>query len=251
MTALHDDIAATASPARAGRLSAVAAQVTAFLEDAAALGLQTDAMRPLLADLQSALRDDHPALRLNLVAHVEPFDGSLAHDVVVRDGSDTLAIGTTRGPGLPWPLRGVTKAGEQQLLRVNGQELDVTRALACLDAVFDDRSALLTLIHSCLVAEVLDEEPIELTDGEVQAAADAFRRAKGLLTGQQTADWRRQRAMSEPEFESLVRRTATVAALRRRVAGPDRVRAHFAAHPERYATVLLALGAGRAQHHGR
>jgi putative peptide maturation system protein len=244
MTVVHDDPTTGTREAPASRLPAVAARVTAFLEGAAAQRLPTDAMRPALADLQTVLREEHPALRLTLVAHVEPFDGSLAHDVVVRDGTDVLVIGTARGPSLPWPLRGVTKAGEQRLLRVNGQELEVTRALACLDVVFDDRSALLTLIHSCLVAEALEEDPIELTDGEVQAAADAFRRAKGLLTAEQTSDWRTRRAMSEVEFESLVRRTATVAALRRRVATPDHVRRHFTANHERYTTVLVAWAAG-------
>jgi putative peptide maturation system protein len=201
-------------------------------------------MRSDLRSLQDELRRGRPALRLNLVAHEEPFDGSVAHDVVVRDGTRVLVVGMSAPSRLPWPLRGVTRAGEQRLLRVNGQKLDVADALACLDFLFDDREALRTLIRSCVVAEALEEEPVELSADQMQAAADAFRRGKGLLTAEQTERWKAERAMSDGEFETLVRRTATVAALRRRVAGPEEVHRHFERHRDRYATVLVAFAPG-------
>jgi putative peptide maturation system protein len=138
----------------------------------------------------------------------------------------------------------VTRADEQRLLRVNGEKLDVPEALACLDVVFDDRLTLRTLVDSCLVAEALAEEPVRLTDQELQLAADAFRRAKGLLTPAQTYAWLEERAMSEAEFEDVVRRTAAVAALRRRVSSDARVQEYFQEHAARYATVLVAWAAG-------
>lgn len=130
------------------------------------------------------------------------------------------------------------------MLRVNAQKLDVAGALACLDFVFDERDTMGTLIRSCLVAEALEEHNITLTDDEVQRAADAFRRGKGLLTPEQTASWREQRAMSESEFEALVRRTARVAELRRRIVGAEEVSRHFAARRDRYGTVLVAWATG-------
>lgn len=239
VTAVPAPVADADSP-----LSAIAARVTAYLQQAAAQGLSTEHMRAELGVIQNELRRRHPGVRMNLVAHVEPYDQSVAHDVVVRDGDDVLVIGVAAGPGLPWPLRGVTRADEQRLLRVNGEKLDVPDALACLDVVFDDRQTLRTLVDSCLVAEALAEEPVRLTDQELQLAADAFRRAKGLLTPAQTYTWLEERAMSEAEFEDIVRRTAAVAALRRRVAPDGRVQEHFQEHAARYATVLVAWAAG-------
>jgi putative peptide maturation system protein len=240
----HGAGAAARSKPAANTLGAIAAEITDFLLRATADGLSTDEMRTELNVVQSRRRRRRPGLRLTLVAHIEPYDGSLAHDVVVRDGTDVVVIGTAGAPGLPWPLRGVTRADEQRLLRVNGAKLDVPEALACLDVLFDDRHTLRTLVDSCLVAEALAEEPVTFTAPEVQEAADAFRRGKGLLTAAQTSAWLAERAMSESEFEDVVRRTAAVVALRRRVAAVDRVARHFAAHRQRYATVLVAWAQG-------
>jgi putative peptide maturation system protein len=238
-TALGSAVA-TARPT----LPEIAARIAAFLQDGQSAGADTDALRSELRIVAQRLRTDRPGLRLHLVAHTEPYDGSVAHDVVIRDGGEVLVIGTAGGVDLPWPLRGVMRASEQRVLRVNGQKLDVGGVVACLDFLFDDRQTLQTLVHSCLVAEALEEEPVALSREEVQQAVDAFRRAKGLLTAEQTARWLAERALSPEEFSALVRRTAAVAALRRRIAPPARVRAAFEKDPQRYATVLVAWAQG-------
>jgi putative peptide maturation system protein len=140
----------------------------------------------------------------------------------------------------------VTRSGEQQVLRVNDKELNMVDVMSCLDSLFDDRRALRTLIDSALVAEALEQEPVVLTDADLQHATDAFRRAKGLLTAERTAEWLRERALSVDGFLTVVERTANVAALRRRVAGPEQVRAHFDANRARYEAVVVAWAAGGA-----
>jgi putative peptide maturation system protein len=225
-------------------LASVAREATEFLQQALERRQPAPVMRAELAAIESRLQADMPGMRLHLVPHVEPFDGSTVHDVVVRVGRAVLVVGLSTDTDVPWPLRGVARAGEQRVLRVNAQKLDVADALACLDFVFDERDTMGTLIRSCLVAEALEEHDVDLSEEQVQRAADAFRRGKGLLTREQTRSWREQRAMSESEFVALVRRTAHVAELRRRIAGPEKVSQHFAEHRDRYGTVLVACVEG-------
>lgn len=103
----------TASPGCAGQpdLAPVAREVTGFLQRALVQRLSAPAMRPGLADLQAQLQSDLPGVRLHLVPHVEPFDGSTVHDVVVRVGREVLVVGYSADTDLPWPLRGVARAG--------------------------------------------------------------------------------------------------------------------------------------------
>src|SRR4051794_33645060 len=67
------------------------------------------------------LRTQHPDVRLDLLVDEEPFDGSLHVDLLLRTGTGrTVSISVSPPCGLPWPLRGVVRAGEHDLLEVNG-----------------------------------------------------------------------------------------------------------------------------------
>jgi putative peptide maturation system protein len=162
-------------------------------------------------------RAEHPSARVRLVRQREEYDGSLHHALLIKEGDGaTISLSWCHDRALPWPLRGVHRAGEHLLLRVNGVETPVARAIACLDFIWDESRLADRLISDSLVREALEEEP--LTDAELQAAMDAFRRARGLLTGAAVRAWLDRHHISHPELEELVAVEASVARLRSRVA---------------------------------
>ncbi|WP_433415529.1 TIGR04500 family putative peptide maturation system protein [Microtetraspora malaysiensis] len=175
-------------------------------------------------------RARYPGARVRLVAQREEYDGSLHHALLIkeRDGA-TISLSWCPDRALPWPLRGVHRAGEHLLLRVNGVETPVARAIACLDFIWDESRLADRLVTDSLVREVLEEEPEPLTDAELQGAMDAFRRARGLLTGGAVRAWMDRNHISHHELEELVVLEASVARLRSRVAA-GRVEDWFAAH---------------------
>ncbi|GGP11472.1 TIGR04500 family putative peptide maturation system protein [Nonomuraea glycinis] len=164
-------------------------------------------------------RAEHPSVRVRLVRQREEYDGSLHHALLIKNGDGaTISLSWCQDQALPWPLRGVHRAAEHLLLRVNGVETPVARAIACLDFIWDESRPADRLINDSLVREVLEEESEPLTDAELQTAMDAFRRARGLLTADAVQAWLNRHHISHSELEELVTVEASVARLRSRVA---------------------------------
>ncbi|MFG1946108.1 TIGR04500 family putative peptide maturation system protein [Nonomuraea sp. NPDC048826] len=181
------------------------------------------------ADGLAAFRAAYPRVRARLLAQREEFDGSLHHALLIKDGDATVSLSWCPDRALPWPLRGVHRAGEHLLLRVNGIETPVARAIACLDFIWDESALADRLVADSLVREELEETREPLTDAALQEAMDAFRRARGLLTAAATREWMERHRVSHRELEELVSLEAAVAALRKRVS-EGRVEEWFAAH---------------------
>jgi hypothetical protein len=115
-----------------------------ILDDLARRHLTADDARRDLAAL--GRRHD---LRLRLISDEEPFDGSVHYDVLVRGtGQPTVSLSLAAGPGLPWPLRGMSRSSEFDLVEVDGEKTTVAQAVACLDAVFDDVRLMRTVVDS-------------------------------------------------------------------------------------------------------
>ncbi|MEV8630687.1 TIGR04500 family putative peptide maturation system protein [Streptosporangium sp. NPDC051023] len=192
-------------------------------------------------------RADHPDVRIRLVSQREEYDGSLQHALLIkdRDGA-TVSLSWCPDLALPWPLRGVHRAGEHLLLRVNGVETPVARAVACLDFIWDESRLADRLVTDSLVREAMQETSEPLTDAELQEAMNAFRRARGLLTGAETLAWMDRNRISHHELEELVAAEASVARLRSRIAA-EGVEDWFAEHGRsldvaRVARVVLTPG---------
>lgn len=167
-------------------------------------------------DVLAILRRRHPEHTFHLVADREGYDGSVHHALVIRrPGAAALSLSVAAATGLPWPLRGVQRARDSELLEVNGRTVGVAEAMARLDLV-GDRAAMRLLIDGCLLSAELERDPVDLDAHDLQAAADAFRRAKRLTSAAQTRQWLADRGLSADDFAELVTRQAEFDALRRR-----------------------------------
>jgi putative peptide maturation system protein len=197
--------------------------------------LENNASGDVHADSSEALRvlrENNPELRLRLVRHVEPFDGSSQSALLITDADGSVTTLSWSPPSLlPWPLRGARRVGESDLLSVNGETLTVGDAILHIEGLWDRPDLLTGLIDACAIRIELEEEPVELTDAQLQESFDAFRRARGLLTRDATEAWMARNHLSPNMFERTVRQEAELAMLRRRIVG-DRASVWLQEHPD-------------------
>lgn len=205
---------------------------------------------PEALDALRGLRASCPGVGLRLVWQREEYDGSLHYDLLItRPGEGTVSLSYCPADGLPWPLRGGHRASEKLLLRVNGVEMEVGDALACLDFLWDPHPTATALsgqlplaerlVTACLVrqeVEAAPQDPAALDGAELQAAMDAFRRARGLLTAAATTQWLDRRCLSHRDLEELVAHEAAVRRLRRQVTD---ARGYFTEHRHHFDTAHL------------
>jgi putative peptide maturation system protein len=193
--------------------------------------LQRDGVRPRDArtGLQP-LRRRYPDLGIDLLAEEEAFDHSVHYDALLRhSGEGTVSLSYCPERAVPWPLRGVHRWSEGDLVHVNSNVLPVDKAMACLDFIWDEAPIIERLVNMCLIHEELEKHPIELTDAELQEAMDQFRSSKKLFKADDTLAWLERHGMSHEQMERYVTENATVPKLRDRIAG-DRVEEYFLEH---------------------
>lgn len=187
-----------------------------------------------------ALRAAHPDLEVRLLWETESFDDSVHYDLLLSDpGRGTVSLSYAPDRALPWPMRGAQSSQELILLTVDDVPLSVGQAVAYLDFVWDQAPLVERLIDAAVMGAEIDREPVELPRAAVQAALDAFRRAKGLYTPEATLAWLKERGVTPAALERLLRDTASVAALRERAVG-DQVEAYLDDHLAEFDTVHLA-----------
>jgi putative peptide maturation system protein len=177
---------------------------------------------------------------MDLLWEEESCDRSVHYDALLHhDGEGTVSMSYCPEKTLPWPLRGVQRWSEMNLLRVNATVLKVDQAVALLDFIWDEAPMLKRLLHAALIREALDQEPVTLSDEQLQLALDAFRRTHRLYKAADMHRWMEQRNLTQEKLECLVAELAEVSALRDRVT-TGKVEAYFAAHQSDFDTVTIA-----------
>ena len=227
--------------AREGSTSALLERTTAdglqFL-----ISLSRDHCQPDEATSRlSSLRARHPTVVIDLLWERETYDESVHYDLLLRaaDGDDTVSLSFCPDKALPWPMRGVHRWTEQDLVRVNNIVLRVHEAITYLDVVWNETRIAERLIGACLIQDVLQEQPVEITDAQLQAALDRFRRARGLLSADRTRRWLDQHGLTHPQLEQRLLDELALAQLRARIA-EGRIESHFNLHRADFDTALVA-----------
>lgn len=203
--------------------------------------LQREGVRPdeARARLQS-FRGQHRDLAIELLHEIQHYDDTVHYDVLLRRaGEGTASLSYCPERAVPWPMRGVHRHDEGNLVRVNAHTLTVDQAIACLDFIWDDGRIIEGLVNTCLIHEELERDPIPFTDAELQEALNKFRAAKGLHKAKDTLRWLEEHGMSQEGLERHVRSDALVARLRDRVVD-GAVDQYFKQHGRDFDTVRLA-----------
>ncbi|GGQ14439.1 TIGR04500 family putative peptide maturation system protein [Streptosporangium pseudovulgare] len=201
-----------------------------LLDDALEWLRGLDGLEPEAAEERLArLRDRHPRTRARLLWQREAVTGEYHYDLLFPEIGGCVSLSFAPDRAIPWPLRGSQRSGEQLLLRVNGVETTMERAVSVLDVLWEDARLARRLVDAALVEEALAVRRADPAADRLQEAMDAFRRARGLLTAEATRRWMAERGLSHARLEEIVAAEAAVAALRREVA-EGRVEDFFAAH---------------------
>lgn len=186
------------------------------------------------------LQKQYPETGMDLLWEEEAYDQSVHYDTLLhlsKEGTVSLSFCPARA--LPWPMRGVHRWSEKDLVRVNNTVLTVAEAIARLDFIWDELLIINRLVDMCLIREAIEKEPIELSDAELQLAMDSFRRAHKLYKAEDTYRWLERHGMTHEKFEHLVAKEAVVAKLHDRVT-VDRAADYFAAHRIDFDTASIA-----------
>jgi putative peptide maturation system protein len=182
----------------------------------------------------------HPDVYMRLLWATEAYDDSLHYDVILRPtNGDTISVSMCRNDTLPWPLRGIQRWSEANVLQVNGRTLTMEQAVAFLDVLWNEAPLMERMINSCLIKEELENEPIVISDDELQSGIDGLRRTHRLYTAEETESWLRQCGMTHAQLEQLVLGTLTCAHLRKRVAA-NRSAHYFESHCTQFDVAHIA-----------
>lgn len=200
-----------------------------------------DEVRPAEArDRVRLLQSQQSDVAMQLVWEEEAYDKSLHYDVLIRlPERATVSLSYCPDRALPWPLRGVHRWAEVDLLRVNDTVLKVEQAIACLDFLWDEAPLINRLINICLIQEEFDKNPVEVTDPELQLGMDGFRRAHKLYSAEETHRWLQMRGMTHAQLEHLVADNLAIVKLRDRIA-EGHVAAYFEEHRSHFDVALIA-----------
>jgi putative peptide maturation system protein len=186
------------------------------------------------------LQQRYVGTAMDLLWEEEEYDHSVHYDVLLRvDGEGTVSLSFCPERTLPWPMRGMHRASEVDLVRVNNTVLKIDQAIACLDFLWDEARIADRLVNVCLIQEALARDPIEPSDAELQRAMDGFRRMHRLYKADDLHRWMERHGMTHGKLERLVGSQVMVAKLRERVTA-GRVGEYFATHQANFDTAYYA-----------
>ena len=206
------------------------------------IGLSRDGCQPADAVSRlSDLRKRHRSMVMDLLWEVETYDQSVHYDLLLRapDNKGTASLSFCPDKALPWPMRGVHRWSEQDLVRVNNIVLKIHEAISCLDIIWNESRIAERLVNACLIQEALQEQPVEISDEQLQAAIDSYRRARGLLSADATHVWLKQNGLTHQRLEQRLLEELALAELRARIA-EGRIESYFVLHRADFDTALVA-----------
>lgn len=166
---------------------------------------------------------------VELVHERDAATGRTEFDAIVDLPDGAAVVRYCPDRGAPFILRGAERLSDRDLVRVDGEVMSVSHAIALLDFVWRDRPVMRRVLDACILQAALRADPIVPRDDQVQAALDAIRAANGLYSAEATRRWMAERGITHEALEAHAVDQAAIRALRDRVVGAA-VADHFAAH---------------------
>ena len=180
------------------------------------------------------LRRAHPATSARLAVDRRPGWPSVEYDVLLEHpGGGTVGVTWRPDDGTPWIVEYAEHWAANLVVTVGDdyeKGVSLQEALLVLKLAADPPLDLMErIVEEKLVALCLDEDPPEVSAGELQQAADAYRAAHGLTepgsVRRQLDEW----GIPLERFEQMLRHALQRRKLRERVAA-GQVEAYFEAH---------------------
>ncbi|GAA3094409.1 TIGR04500 family putative peptide maturation system protein [Streptosporangium carneum] len=184
----------------------------------------------------AAWADEHPGSTPQLVVEHRPASPVVDYDLLLdHPEGGTVALTVQPSDGVPWAVDHSTHWAADMVATVNGRSLSLPDGLATLRALHEPTGYEQLLDH-CLLRNAVadDDEPVDAE--EAQAAADSFRRGRGLLDEEATLAYLAARGVTLEMFQGNIETAVRVRRFRDRKAAELAAR-HLAAHRADFATV--------------
>jgi hypothetical protein len=105
------------------------------------------------------LNSRHANVMMRLLWEVQSYDGSVHYDVLVSSrGGETISLSLSLARSLPWPLRGILRWTEADLVQVNGRRLTIESATCFLDVLWNKIPLMEKIVDLCLLKDELERE---------------------------------------------------------------------------------------------
>jgi putative peptide maturation system protein len=194
-----------------------------------------DALRRL-----RGLREVYAECGVELLWEEDAYSKTMHYDVLLHvEGEGSVSLSVCPQGETPWPLRGVQRRRERDLVRVNRETVDVMSAMAVIDIMRHKTQVMAHLVSQCLIQGAVRDRALEVSDEEVEAVVDRFRRRRGLYGIEQTHEWLAQRGMTPEDLYRLLAGEAGKIKLREEIA-QGRIEEYFASHEREFDTARLA-----------
>jgi putative peptide maturation system protein len=205
-----------------------------------------DALRRL-----GRLQKGYAECELDLLWEEDPYSKTIHYDLLLHvEGEGSVSLSVCPQGGTPWPLRGLQRRRERDLVRVNCDTVDIMTAMAVIDTMRDKTQVMAHLVYQCLVRGAVRDSALEVADAEVEAVVDEFRRRRGLYGVEQTNEWLAQRGMTLDDLYKMLAPEAAKIKLRDEIA-QGRIEEYFASHEREFDTARLARLAVRGEKDAR
>ncbi|GAA3442875.1 TIGR04500 family putative peptide maturation system protein [Planomonospora venezuelensis] len=177
----------------------------------------------------------HPGLRAELVVDERPGTPVVDFDLLIEDPEGgTVALTAQADDGVPWLVDHSTHWAAGQLVTVDEVHLSVAQALTMIRSLSRrDTTPHDEIVDQCLILNEVQRDDGPVPDEDLQAAADEFRRGRGLHDRAATLAWLEETGMTPQQFEAYIGGIARRRGFRRRKEaelGPARL----AARPEAF-----------------
>lgn len=168
----------------------------------------------------TALRTEHPGLDWEVVWAAQVFASRFEYDLLIGHPTlGTVSLGLAPRDGVPFPLRGVQRWAEMEVVRVNHRSLSLYEAAPLLDPYWGEARIYQKIVDHCIVRRELEHHDGSIADDELQRGIDEFRRRRGLDTPEATERWLVDHGLTLERLESWVEHDLRTAALRHRLVG--------------------------------
>jgi len=168
-------------------------------------------------------RAAHPGLRANLLVDQPPGSPEVDYDLLLEhpDGG-TVSLCWRADDGIPWRVEYADHWAANYVLSVGEQHITVQDALHVLHDLGQTTPDLLdALVDQALLDQAVAEDPPDVSEADVQRAADDFRRVRGLITAAASRRWLTELGITPEQFTEWMRRVAQRQALVARVTNDD------------------------------
>lgn len=167
------------------------------------------------------LRAAHPGRYLQLVWERERYAAKLHYDLLIGHDEGVLSISYCEDDDLPWPTRGIQRIEECMVARVDGEPLDIARAMTSLDYAWHTLHIGRHLIDMSLIEQERRARQISVEDDEVEPDLAEFRIKRQLFTSASVERWMAEHGVSHVQLSQHLREQAAQRKLRRVVTGGD------------------------------